>query len=106
MIQLKNHKYFQKLNNLSQEQLLNKITNQSLHDLVTILQEILVDEEKKVFRAAAARLNFLAADCPDIQFPSKEVCRHMANPTEKAFRKLKRVARYLLSRNAVQFQYV
>ena len=62
-------------------------------------------EEKKSFRAVAARMNFLASDCPDIQFPSKEICRSMSNPTEKSFQKLKRAARYLLSREAVKFKY-
>ena len=65
----------------------------------------LTKEEKKSFRAVAARMNFLAADCPDIQFPAKEICRSMANPTEKSFKKLKRAARYLLSREAVMFKY-
>ena len=34
------------------------------------------------FRAVAARLNFMAQDCPDIQFATKEVCREMSNPTK------------------------
>ena len=45
-------------------------------------------EEKKSFRAVAARMNFLASDCLDIQFPSKEICSSMSNPTEKSFQKL------------------
>jgi hypothetical protein len=61
--------------------------------------------EKTSFRAVAARLNFLAADCPDVQFPAKEVCRNMSSPTLGAFRKLKKVARYLLSRDAVRFTF-
>ena len=61
-------------------------------------------EEQTSFRAVAARLNFLAADCPDIQFPAKEVCRWMAHPTLQAFEKLKKVARYLLSRQSIKFK--
>ena len=61
--------------------------------------------EEKSFRAVAARMNFLTADCPDIQYPSKEIFRSMANPTEKPFKRLKRAARYLLSREAVKFKY-
>ena len=66
----------------------------------------LTKEEKTSFRAVAARLNFLAADCPDSQLPAKEVCRDMAEPTAEAFRKLKKVARYLLFRKAVSFRFV
>jgi hypothetical protein len=69
------------------------------------LEEELGNDEKTSFRAVAARLNYLAADCPDVQFPAKEVCRNMANPTIGAFRKLKKAARYLLSREAVQFNF-
>ena len=57
------------------------------------------------FGAAAARLNYLAADCANIQFPAKEVCQSMAKPTIGAFRKLKKVAWHLLSREAVQFNF-
>ena len=45
----------------------------------------------------AARLNYLAADCPNLQFPTKEVCRDMASPTVRAHEKIRRLARYLLS---------
>jgi hypothetical protein len=49
------------------------------------------------FRAIAARANYLAQDRMDIQFSAKEVCRCMAVPTERSWRKLKRLARYLVS---------
>ena len=35
--------------------------------------------EASEFRAVAARMNYMAQDCPDIQFATKEVCREMAS---------------------------
>ena len=48
------------------------------------------------FRQLAARANYLAMDRPDIQYATKEVCRAMARPTRGDWRKLKRIARYLI----------
>ena len=42
-----------------------------------------------------ARANNLAQDRPDIQFPTKEVCKCMSKPTRRCWVKLKRIARYL-----------
>ena len=53
-------------------------------------------EDAKKFRGHAARLNYLAADRPDIAFSAKEVCRGMATPSRGDWKKLKRVARYLI----------
>ena len=61
-------------------------------------------EEATAFRALAARVNFLAQDCPDIQFSAKEVCRDMAVPKVRSWAKLKRLARYLVQRKNVKFQ--
>ena len=55
------------------------------------------------FRGASARGNYLAADRIDAQFPCKEICRYMANPTEHAWRALKRLCRYFTS--APRFVY-
>ena len=57
------------------------------------------------FRGMVARLNYLAKDSPDLQYPSKEVSREMARPKVGAWRKLKKVVRYLLGRKAVVWQY-
>ena len=47
--------------------------------------EPLLREEATAFRALAARrINFLAQDRPDIQFPAKEICRDMAVPTRNS----------------------
>ncbi len=62
-------------------------------------------EAAATFRALAARVSFLAQDCPYLQFPAKVVCRKMAVPTQEAWVKLKRLAGYLLTRVAVTFRY-
>ena len=67
--------------------------------------EPLLREEATAFRALAARINFLAQDRPDIQFPAKEICRDMAVPTRNSWTRMKRVAKYLVSHNRVVFQY-
>ena len=48
-----------------------------------------------MYRACAARANFLSQDRPDIQYSVKEICRGMSNPTTEDLIKLKRLARYL-----------
>ena len=41
-----------------------------------------LDEDKwTLYRAIAARCKYVAADRPDIQFASKELCRWMASPS-------------------------
>ena len=47
------------------------------------------------YRRAAARVNYLAQDRPDLSFAAKEVSRGMANPDQLDERRLKRVLRYL-----------
>ena len=53
-------------------------------------------EESTKFRAIAARANHLAADRPDIQFAVKEICKKMSSPAGQDWRKLKRLAKYLV----------
>ena len=50
------------------------------------------------FRAIAARANYLAMDRIDMQYATKEICRGMATPTEKHWRMLKRLGRYLITK--------
>ena len=57
------------------------------------------------YRAIAARLNYLAADRPDIMYSVKEACRHMASPTVGAWRKVKRIGRYLKGRLRTVLKY-
>ena len=53
-------------------------------------------QEASVFRALAARANYLAQDRPDVQYAVKEIARRMASPTGHDWALLKRLARYLL----------
>ena len=54
--------------------------------------EPLPKEQQTLYRAAAARCNFLGLDRPDIQYAAKEVSRGMANPTQGDLIRLKRLA--------------
>ena len=49
-----------------------------------------------MFRATAARANYLAADRAGIQYVAKDICRDMAKPLRDSVTKLKRLARYLV----------
>ena len=61
--------------------------------------------ETTQFRAVAARFNYLAADCPNLQFATKEICREMSAPTVKSHEKMKRLARYLMNIREVKLYY-
>ncbi len=43
-------------------------------------EELLVNEEATEFRAAAARVNFLSQESPELQFPAKQINQEMGNP--------------------------
>jgi len=74
--------------------------------------KVQIDEDKPLtadkntlYRGSAARCNYLSSDRPDIQYPSKEVCRFMAAPTELGLGALKRIGRYLNDRRRLVFHY-
>ena len=67
--------------------------------------EVLEGPEATEFRAVAARLNFMAQDCPDVQFATEEVCREMSSPTRSSWARVKRLARYLLARERTVYMY-
>ena len=54
--------------------------------------ELLVGGEG-LFRAVAARGNYLGQDRMDMQFAAKEISRFMSNPEEQDWRSAKRLAR-------------
>ena len=62
-------------------------------------------KEATEFRAVAARVNYLSLDCPDLHFPVKQCSREMARPNKGSWRKLKRVARYMLGIRSVKWLY-
>ena len=65
----------------------------------------LQDRLHTAFRGSAARGNYLAADRLDAQFACKEVCRYMANPTERAWQSLKRLCRFLSGVPRLVYKY-
>ncbi len=58
-------------------------------------EKALEEEKHTTFRGIAARGNYLAADRPDTQYATKEICRWMAQPTTSGVHALKRLGRYL-----------
>ena len=62
-------------------------------------------KEATEFRAIVATLNFLGRDCPDLQYVVKENSREMAKPTVGAWRRLKKVVRYLVGRKTAVWKY-
>ena len=57
--------------------------------------EELCSSEATLFRALAARANYLAMDRPECAFATKELCRFFATPTRTGVEQLKRLIRYL-----------
>ena len=57
------------------------------------------------FRSVAARCNYLAFDRPDIQFPTKEICREMSKPTTGSLRRLQRLGQYVKGRPRLVWNY-
>ena len=57
--------------------------------------EALMGEDVTKYRSVVARGNFIAQDRPDVRFAVKELCRDMAKPTNRSWRKMKKLARYL-----------
>ena len=61
--------------------------------------------ESTAYRAICARLNFLAQDSPELQFPAKELSRSMARPTVGSWARLKKTARFLVRRHRVVWSF-
>ena len=64
-------------------------------------------DTKKVthFRGLAARSNYLAADRPDCAYAAKEICRWMSAPTDLGLQGLRRLARYLVVKPRLVWEY-
>ena len=58
-----------------------------------------------LFRATAARANYLALDRPEVAFAAKELCRRMSEPRQKDKAALQRLCRYLLGAPRVVYRY-
>ena len=62
-------------------------------------------KKERPYRAIAARMNYLAADRPDMQYAAKEICRWMSSPTEVGLVAMKRLGRYLTQQPRLVFKY-
>ena len=60
--------------------------------------EPLSDELATKYRGVVARINYLAADRPDIQYATKEACRDMSRPSSGSYRRLERIGKYLVGK--------
>ena len=67
--------------------------------------EELVGGEATEYRGVAARANYLSLDCPDLQFPIKECSREMSKPTRGSWAKAEKLARYLVGRRKVVWEF-
>ena len=69
---------------------------------------LLSREEASLYRALAARANYLSQDRPDINFATKELCREFSAPSQKSYLRLKRLVRYLvgLPRLVYKFDFI
>ena len=63
------------------------------------------ESEVRLFRAVAARANYLAQDRPDISFAAKECCRRMSQPTKGDLEALRRLVRYLAGKRRVVYHF-
>lgn len=61
-------------------------------------KDALNDDRASEYRAIVAKMNYLAADRPDIAFSVKEAAREMSKPTIGGCDRLKRIGRYLCTR--------
>ena len=68
-------------------------------------EESLVGWEATRFRGAAARVNYLAQDRPDVAFAAKECCRCMSAPKRKDEEALRRLIRYLAEEPRKVYEY-
>ena len=55
-------------------------------------------EETTMFRAVAARLNYLSQDRPDITFATMKLCSKMSRPDAQDLKNMKRVGRFLVGK--------
>ena len=64
--------------------------------------EPLSQDEHHRYRSQVARCLFLSQDGADITFIASELCQKMSNPSPQSLAKLKRLARYLETRETVE----
>ena len=84
----------------------NSVVTPGTKDSASEENMYLAKQSASLYRACAARLNFLSQDRPEIQYAVKEVCRGMSNPTNDDLVKLKRIARYIKGAPRATFSWV
>jgi len=62
-------------------------------------------ENARLFRAYAARANYLGMDRLDIAFAAKELCRRMSNPDEADLEALRRLIQYLVGAPRLVYRF-
>ena len=67
--------------------------------------ELLGTRLTTLYRAAAARANYLALDRPELSFAPKELCRRMSSPRQRDMWALRRVCRFLLGAHRVAYEF-
>ena len=65
----------------------------------------LLKDDVTSFRSVAARSNYLGMDRPDIQYGVKELCPTMSRPTQRSWRQLKQLGRYLVGKADMTWEY-
>ena len=63
------------------------------------------DDQATLYRALAARINYLSLDTADVAFAGKELCRDFAAPTIHSVEALRRVGRYLHHHPRLVYEY-
>ena len=76
------------------------------HQPLSWEETVLGPREANEYRAAAARLNYLVLDRPDILFASKDCSRRVSAPRNGDWTALKRVVRYFLGRSRLVWRFV
>ena len=80
----------------TREQALAASTPEGMPSVPTAAGSVpMVARDATKYRALTARLNYLAQDRIDLQFPCKEASRRMSRPCQDDWQMLKRIARYL-----------
>ena len=68
-------------------------------------EDELPKEDVAIFRSVAARSNYLGMDRPDIQYGVKDLCASMSRPTQRSWRQLKQLGRYLVGKPDMTWEY-
>ena len=62
-------------------------------------------EQATLYRALAARINYVSMDRADVAFAAKELCRDCSAPTNESVEALKKVVRYLKDHPRLVYTY-